>query len=252
MQENLGLITSRIIKGENYHHTFISESITDASLLAANTASSSYLFPLYIYPDTNKKTLFSSKDKLSQRQPNINPHIFKILFKTYNRQPTPEQVLYYIYAVLYSNTYRSKYAEFLKIDFPRIPFTKDYKLFQTISEYGNKLVDLHLLKSSELDQPIARFHGKGDNSVKKIKYDSKTGHLYINETQYFEGITPEVFEYQIGGYQVCDKWLKGRKGKALSLEEIQTYCRIVTAIENTIKIQDKIDAVYQQAEKDTV
>jgi len=251
MQENLGLITVRQVAEGIFNHAFVTDSIIESRVTLSNKGIA-FLLPLYLYPEIDKKNLFSSKDKLSQRQPNINPHIFKILFKTYNRQPTPEQVLYYIYAVLYSNTYRSKYAEFLKIDFPRIPFTKDYKLFQTISEYGNKLVDLHLLKSSELDQPIARFHGKGDNSVKKIKYDSKTGHLYINETQYFEGITPEVFEYQIGGYQVCDKWLKGRKGKALSLEEIQTYCRIVTAIESTIKIQDKIDAVYQQAEKDTV
>ncbi|MGB9735425.1 MAG: type ISP restriction/modification enzyme, partial [bacterium] len=139
-----------------------------------------------------------------------------------------------------------------KIDFPRIPFTKDYMLFKTMSEYGNKLVDLHLLKSSKLDQPVARFQGKGDNRVEKLRYDSKAELLYINDTQYFEGIKPEVFEYQIGGYQVCDKWLKDRKDRTLSLEEIQTYCRIATAIENTIKIQDRIDAVYQQTEKDTV
>ncbi|MGC8755727.1 MAG: type ISP restriction/modification enzyme [bacterium] len=261
MHENLGLITSRIIKGGQYCHTFVTKNITDAALLAANTASSSYLFPLYLYQkkDNPKKhrfstimMLFEPRTEYTARKPNLSPALLEELTRNFKRAPTPEQVFYYIYAILYSNIYRTRYAEFLKIDFPRIPFTKDYMLFKTMSEYGNKLVDLHLLKSSKLDQPVARFQGKGDNRVEKLRYDSKAELLYINDTQYFEGIKPEVFEYQIGGYQVCDKWLKDRKDRTLSLEEIQTYCRIATAIENTIKIQDRIDAVYQQTEKDTM
>ena len=162
--------------------------------------------------------------------------------------PSPEEIFYYIYAVLYSETYRTKYAEFLKIDFPRVPFTKDYKLFKKMSEYGNRLADLHLLKSPELDSPIARFQGKGDNRVKKLKYDDKAGVLYINKEQYFEGISQDVWSYQIGGYQVCDKWLKDRKDRVLSLDEIQTYCRIVTAIHKTIQIQKEIDEIYAAVE----
>ncbi|MBI4680236.1 MAG: hypothetical protein HY753_03235 [Nitrospirae bacterium] len=185
--------------------------------------------------------------------------------------PSPEEVFYYIYAVLYTETYRTRYAEFLKIDFPRVPFTKDYKLFKKMSEYGNRLVNFHLLKSSELDSPIARFQGKGDNRVEKPRYEisrksplsplcqrgeSKQnptlvkggeggfGCVYINKEQYFEGISQEVWNYQIGGYQVCDKWLKDRKGRVLSLDEIQTYCRIVTAINKTIEIQKVIDNLY--------
>ena len=115
-----------------------------------------------------------------------------------------------------------------------------------MSEYGNRLVDLHLLKSQELDSPIARFQGKGDNRVEKPKYDDKAGRVYINKEQYFEGISGEVWSYQIGGYQVCDKWLKDRKKRILSLDEIQTYCRIVTAIQKTIEIQKAIDEVYDR------
>ncbi|MBT9536946.1 MAG: DNA methyltransferase, partial [Nitrospirae bacterium] len=145
--------------------------------------------------------------------------------------------------------YRTKYAEFLKIDFPRVPFTKDYKLFRKISEYGNRLVDLHLLKSRELDSPIARYQGKGNSRVEKLKYDEKKRHVYINKTQYFECLSQEVWSYQIGGYQVCDKWLKERKYRILSLDETQAYCRIVTAISQTIEIQKKIDEIYGEIEK---
>ena len=121
-----------------------------------------------------------------------------------------------------------------------------------MSEYGNMLADLHLLKSPELDSPIARFQGKGDNRVKKLKYDDKAGVLYINKEQYFEGISQDVWNYQIGGYQVCDKWLKDRKDRVLSLDEIQTYCRIVTAIHKTIEIQKGIDEIYEDLEREII
>jgi len=192
-------------------------------------------FPLYIYRSKGEKSLFYIEG--DEKEPNINPELFKSLSKTYKREVSPEEIFYYIYAVLYSETYRTKYAEFLKIDFPRVPFTKKYKLFKKMSQHGNKLVDLHLLESQDLDVPIARFQGKGDNLVKKLKYDDKAGHIHINEEQYFESISQSVWNYQIGGYQVCEKWLKDRKERILSLDEIQTYCRIVTAIQKTIEIQ---------------
>jgi hypothetical protein len=130
-----------------------------------------------------------------------------------------------------------------------MPFSIDYNLLKKMAEYGKRLVDLHLLKSAELDSPIARFQGKGDNRVEKPKYDDNAGLVYINKTQYFEGIPPDVWTYQIGGYQVCDKWLKDRKERILSLDEIQTYCRIVTAIRKTIEIQKDIDSFYKEIEK---
>ena len=105
------------------------------------------------------------------------------------------------------------------------------------------------LPQPELDKPVARFQGKEDNRINKLRYDNKTGLFYINETQYFEGIKPEVFEYQIGGYQVCEKWLKDRKERLLTLDEIQTYCRIVTSLQKTIAIQKAIDEVYEKAEQ---
>jgi hypothetical protein len=137
-----------------------------------------------------------------------------------------------------------------KIDFPRIPFTSGDNLFKTTADLGKKLADLHLLKSQELDPPLAKFQGKGDHKVDKVRYVD--GRVYINADQYFEGIPSEVWEFQIGGYQVCDKWLKDRKGRSLSLAEIKQYCRIATSIGKTIKIQDEIDKFFPKIEKKTL
>ena len=158
---------------------------------------------------------------------------------------------------MYAPIYRKKYAEFLKTDFPRVPFTKNGDLFLQLAEFGKRLADLHLLKSKELDVPIAKFHGAGDNSVEKIKLcgSSKLPQslnrvvVYINSTQYFSGISKEVWNYHIGGYQVLNKWLKDRKKRKLSVEEIKTYCRIVTALSKTMEIQGEIDKIYPKVEK---
>ncbi|MDA8090646.1 MAG: hypothetical protein M0Z61_10585 [Nitrospiraceae bacterium] len=182
----------------------------------------------------------------------LTPRNYNIFYDTVVLEPLPEEIFFYIYAVLYSETYRTKYAEFLKIDFPRVPFTSDYKLFKNMAEYGNRLVDLHLLKSKELDLPIARYSIEGNNRGEKPRFDEKSGRVYINNEQYFEGISKEVWLYQIGGYQVCDKWLKDRKGRELSLDDIQTYCRIVTAIQKTIEIQKTIDGIYENIENSLI
>jgi predicted helicase len=164
----------------------------------------------------------------------------------------PEDVFSYIYAVLYSPTYRERYAEFLRIDFPRVPITSNVKLFRKMRDCGKALVDLHLLKSAELDTPIARFQGEGGNRVEKLRYDEKKKHLHINESQYFEGIAKEVWEYQVGGYQVASKWLKDRKKRILSLNDIKHYCKVITALQKTMEIQKTIDALYPEVEKETV
>ncbi|MBM3238690.1 DNA methyltransferase [Candidatus Poribacteria bacterium] len=275
MSGNLGLITNRQIRTEKINHTWVANILVDLHIMETANASA-YLFPLYLYPDTDPKDLFSHTKDLEKRQPNINPEIFAALSEVYKKEPTPEEIFYYIYAVLYSNIYRTKYAEFLKIDFPRIPFTKDYELFGKMAEYGERLVDLHLSACSSdfsrslpsqkrlkslLQVPLAKFQGKGDNKVEKLRYDEKEGRVYINQSQtfvkslikkgfqYFEGIAEEVWQYQIGGYQVCDKWLKDRKGKPLSLDEMKQYCRIVTSLQKTIEIQKEIDNIYPEVER---
>jgi len=248
--DNLGICITRQLSTPFFYHCFISDAIADMCFVSIKTREAGYVFPLFIYPlsETYKKDLFHIGDS-GEKQSNIKPQMFKSLFEVYGKELSPEEIFYYIYAVLYSETYRTKYAEFLKIDFPRVPFTKDYKLFKKMFDYGNTLVDLHLLKSPELDSPIARFQGKGDNRVKKLNYDDKAGVLYINKEQYFEGISQDIWSYQIGSYQVCNKWLKDRKNRVLTLDDIQTYCRIVSAIQKTIEIQNLIDEIYGKLEE---
>lgn len=247
-KNNIGISLTRRLRDPEWKHIYVSQFITDKTILSSRD--NAYLFPLYLYISKKKKGLFHIEGET--KEPNIKPEIFKSLSDAYKKKASPEEIFYYIYAVLYSETYRTKYAEFLKIDFPRVPFTKDYQLFKKMSEYGNRLADLHLLKSPDLDSPIARFQGKGDNRVKRLKYDDKAGVLHISKEQYFEGIKQEIWSYQIGGYQVCDKWLKDRKERILSLEEIQTYCRVVTAIKKTIEMQKAIDEIYEEVEKVTI
>ncbi len=142
-------------------HFFCTDEIMETK--CGESTTQSCLFPLYLYPDTDKKDLFIHKKETAKREPNTSPGLFKTLSEVYKKELSPEEIFYYIYAVLYSNIYRTKYAEFLKIDFPSIHFTKDYKVFSKMGEYGKRFVDLHLLKSGELDPPIAKFQGKGES-----------------------------------------------------------------------------------------
>ena len=256
IHENLALCIGRagqVIGLEKpWNIVFCSDHIEDFNLFYRG---GNVNFPLYLYPETNKPTtnnpkkgsigsmmmLFEPSSEYTTRKPNLNPIIVEQLAKDFGKSPTPEAIFYYIYAILYSDTYRTMYAEFLKIDFPRIPFTKDYKVFRSMAEYGQRLVELHLLNAPELDPPLSKCQGKGDYKVEKVKYYEDEGLVYFNPDQHFEGIAKEIWEYQIGGYQVCDKWLKDKKRRTLSLEDIQHYCKIVTSIRKTIEIQKAID-----------
>ncbi|MFQ5686536.1 MAG: type ISP restriction/modification enzyme [Candidatus Scalindua sp.] len=258
--ENLGLITNRQVNRE-FRHTLCSSILINDCTVSLETKERSYLFPLYLYPERNNSKkrsssstmmLFEPKADYNVKRPNLSKALLEQLTMNFKKEPIPEQIFYYIYAVLYSNIYRSRYSEFLKIDFPRIPFPKDFKLFQKMSDMGKKLTELHLLKSKSLSNPISKFQGDGTGIVEKPEYYEKEKKVLINKEQYFEGIVKEVWEYQIGGYQVCDKWLKDRKGKSLTLDDIRHYCKVVTALKKTIEIQKKIDNLYPSIEKELV
>ncbi len=223
-------------------HGIIARFYPDASCVP-------YFSPLYLCPE---RDLFNHTQEPGHKEPNLNPELLARLSQTYQTSLAPEAVFYYIYAVLYSNTYRTKYAEFLQSDFPRVPFTRDYDLFRQMGEYGHRLVDLHLLKSTELNPPLAKFQGGGENRVENLKYNPKTQQVSINPHQYFEPVLQDVWDYQIGGYQVCHKWLRDRKGRQLSLDEIKQYCKITTALQKTIEIQEKIDEIFIELEDNII
>jgi len=249
LEENIGLLTCRQISSTTWIHALVSENLVDDSLISNKTKERTYTYPLYIFPDKNKKDLFNQHQ--AEKEPNIPPALFDKLSFHYGKKPTPEDILYYIYGVFYSNIYRETYAEFLKIDFPRVPFTADYDLFKKMGELGKELADLHLLKSPALNPPVAKYQGSSDNDrVEKIAYKEDEQRIYINEDKYFEGIAPKVWNYHIGGYQVLNKYLKDRKGR--NMDDAPHYCRIVTALSKTIEIQKKIDEIYPEVEKELI
>ncbi len=255
--ENVALMTCRQLSQLGWCHAMVSTRITDDCMVSNRTRERGYLMPLYLYPDTSKMDLFSHLEASAERKPNLNPKVVEALKAAYGKEPGPEDIFHYIYSVLYAETYREKYAQFLKIDFPRIPFTTDFALFKTLAKLGRRLVDLHLLQSEELDPPVTRFQGQEDDRIsrtqsKGFRYETKDERVYINKTQYFEPVPLELWEYQIGGYQVLAKWLKDRRDRVLTLEEIKTYCRVVTAIQRTIALQEEIDALYPKVEAQIV
>lgn len=248
-KDNLGLIMPKRVETKiPWSHILCGEEIIEHVVVSLKTTD--YLFPLYLYPDTEKKDLFNHKQKDVERKPNFNPEFCKTVSESYAKELSPEEIFYYIYAVLYSNIYRTKYAEFLKIDFPRVPFTSNYQVFGKMAGLGEKLVNLHLLKSPDLDSPVAKFPVKGEDKVEKPVFTD--GRVYINKDQYFEGVDNEVWEYQVGGYQVCHKWLKDRKGRRLLTDDITHYCKVVTALKKTIEIQKSIDGIYDEVENDLI
>lgn len=251
--ENLALIThKREELSVPWSHAIVTRLITEHGLLSSKTTN--YHFPLYLYTagGTAHQSEIFQNGQSRERQPNLSQDLTKRLFEQYNQELTPEEIFYYVYAVLYAPSYRERYAQFLRIDYPRIPFPQDYEIFQEMSERGAHLVKLHLLEAPELESPIAHFEGQGNgcvgNGKEGIRYDAETERVYINDTQYFAPVPQSVWEYTIGCYQVCEKWLKHRKDRTLSLDEIQIYLRMVSALSRTISIQQELDEIYEAVE----
>ncbi len=157
----------------------------------------------------------------------------------------PEDLFYFAYAIFHSPTYRERYAEFLKIDFPRLPLTSDVELFAALVKLGAELVGLHLMKSPGLSNFISSFDIEGDNEVARghPKYVEAKQRVYINKTQYFGGVAPEIWDFHIGGYRVAEKWLKDRRGRKLSYEDLTHYQKIIVALYETRGIMSEIDNV---------
>ncbi len=159
---------------------------------------------------------------------------------------TPEDIFHYAYAVFHSPGYRSRYAEFLKIDFPRLPLTRNLELFRALARLGGELTALHLLESPKLDKPITEFIGDRNPKVEKITWSHDTVWVDKAQTIGFRGVRESVWNFHIGGYQVCQKWLKDRKGRTLSKDDIAHYQKIVVALAETIRLMQEIDKVIEK------
>ncbi|MBA3353307.1 MAG: DNA methyltransferase, partial [Blastocatellia bacterium] len=159
---------------------------------------------------------------------------------------TPEDIFHYAYAVFHSPGYRSRYAEFLKIDFPRLPLTGNLELFRALARLGGELTALHLLESPKLAQPITEFIGGRNPEVEKISWSKNTVWIHKAQEAGFKGVREEVWNFHIGGYQVCQKWLKDRKGRTLTKDDLAHYQKIVIALAETIRLMAEIDKVIEK------
>ena len=258
LNKNRALVTLRQTVDDAFRHVFVTDGLTDINLLI-NHHVSDQMCPLYIYDEVVNSTLFGTEPQ--KRRANLAPEFIAAfaakLGLTYipdgrgDGQATfgPEDVFDYLYAVFHSPTYRSRYAEFLKIDFPRLPLTSQPPLFWTLCGLGKELVGLHLMEKAggtRPNYPVALPNDDpAQNAVGKVQYQephgAAPGRVYINATQYFEGVPAAVWEFQVGGYQVCQKWLKDRKGRTLSFDDIQHYRDIVAALGETIKLMGAIN-----------
>jgi len=242
--ENLSLITSKIIKGGEFAHAFVSEFLSDVIYLSPKSATNAFVFPLYSYPSEPQERLITEGILGAERISNFTDQFLQAIKESLGAEPTPEEIFCYIYAVLYSPTYRQRYEEFLKIDFPRIPLPVDYEIFKALGDIGKELVGLHLLKHPALQETQIGFPEGGSYKVERVRYDEEAQRVYINKDQYFVGISKGVWEYRIGAYQVMEKYLKDRKRRNLSLDEINHYMKVAKAIRLTIGLQWRIDPIY--------
>jgi predicted helicase len=230
--------------------------------------------PVYLYP-TAKTSLFDDAPSTapSGRRPNFAPEFIadcaritgtkwlpdgqgSVSANTESAKKSnthtfgPEDIFYYAYAVFYSPGYRARYAQFLKTDFPRLPLTSQRPLFAKLITLGKLLVDLHLMRRnapSVCSYPIA-----GDNKVEKVSFEAdsptaEVGKVCINANQYFANVPRAVWAYQIGGYQVAHKWLKDRKSRLLTFEDLQHYSQVLAALASTMALQTEIDAAIDAA-----
>ncbi len=247
--ENIGLICNRTVSLQTFNHNFITQYIADLHILETGNASA-YIFPLYLYPTTRSKK-FLKKENPNFNEENFTSKIenFKESFRAfidnlYKEKFSPEDILGYIYAVLFHKIYREKYLDFLKIDFPKIPFTKDKNTFKNLSKLGLKLINLHLLKNDELDFNVGEALFKDIKNknfkIQKIKYNKDTKELFINESLYFNKVSPEIYEFKIGGYAVLDKYLKSHKEEDIDHKH---FTLIIQTLDETLKIQDEISKI---------
>ena len=254
---NIGLMTTKKIEIGEFAHISCFKNIVESH--AVSMKEINYAFPLYIYPNNNTQQTI---DQSNVRKPNLNTEIVNqiatklgLTFTT-EKETTigtfaPIDILDYIYAVLHSPTYREKYKEFLKIDFPRVPYPKEMTSFKKMSSLGSQLREIHLLESPIVSTYITQYPIDGNNVVTKPHFifleasnpNPTHGRVYINDSQYFSGVPQVAWKFYIGGYQPAQKWLKDRKERTLEFDDILHYQKIIVALTETDRLMKEIDTL---------
>ncbi len=230
LPENICLSSTKNIEQGLFRHTFISKYLMQLHTVALKETD--YIFPLYLYAEDGTK------------HPNLKHEIVNEIEKIVGKV-TPEDIFDYIYAVLHSPSYRAKYKEFLKIDFPRVPYPKDAKSFKALIAHGTELRSLHLLESPKVNKFITTYPVAGTDKVEKLVY--KDGNVFINKEQYFGNVPESAWSFYIGGYQPAQKWLKDRKDRILTNEDIEHYQKMIVALTETESIMGMIDNIVKKS-----
>lgn len=222
-ENNLALISVRQVAEGNFNHALVTDCVAD-NRVTFSSKGTGYIFPIKI-----------------GKEYNLNEDVLTNVKKKISYNFTPEELFNYIYSILYSRTFRLKYADYLKMDYARIQFPSDKKLFTKLSKLGEELIEMHLMKSPELEGSKVIFSQKGNMLVEKVSYDEKSKKVWINKLQFFENVPKLAWQAEMGGYQILDKWLKSRKNRKLSHEDISHYEKMVEMILRTEKLMDNID-----------
>lgn len=241
---NLGVVCKKGFPN-NTPPIFVSDSISDFRYWSCSgMQGGDYIFPLYLYPEEG------SFD--TERRPNLDEKIWAAINAAIGHETSPEDIFDYIYGVLHSPSYRAKYKEFLKVDFPRIPYPKNAEEFEHFRACGNALRELHLMHNVP-DSPV-RFEQQGSMMVDYLRWDwnkddGYSGCVWINDEQCFENVPAEAWDFFIGGYQPAQKWLKDRKGRKLEYDDVKHYCKIIAVLMETARIMKTIDNPTVQVEE---
>ena len=251
---NMCLATSRVVKDDAFRHVSIARGPVEVIALSTSTSTNAYMFPLYRY-ETDE--LFVAEGA-EQRIVNLSPRFISELEtatglriselgskRTDPATMSPEEILGYIYALLHSPSYRLTFADELLRDFPAIPIPSGPEHFRALAAAGGELVALHLLESPKIEKPITEFIGSRNPKVEKISWLYDTVWVDKAQSSGWRGVREDVWRFRIGGYQVCHKWLKDRKGRTLSEEDVAHYQKIVVALNESIQIMAEIDEVIE-------
>ena len=258
--DNYGLITVRQQSTFDFQHILVSNTLMESGAISLQTKEWGYIFPLYLYLKKNDQQIIEDS---TERKPNLNQKIVNKIAKKLNLTFTNEKettentfapidILDYIYAVLHSRKYRNKYKEFLKIDFPKVPYPKNKATFLELVKLGGEIRQPHLLESPKVENYITSYPKKGDDVIttsigkkdwKLFDEEKQLGRIWINETQYFDNIPLTAWEFYIGGYQPAQKWLKDRKNRTLLYDDIFHYQKIIVALSETDRLMKEIDGI---------
>ena len=246
---NMAILTCRQLAGNEWLHVSVADGIVDDCRVSSKTKERGYVFPLYIYKENMgeeerivnfNKDLYEKIAKGLNYLPCYDDNVLVDPTSEYNGVLYPQDLFDYIYAVLHSPSYRERYKEFLKIDFPRIPYPTDWEKFRDLAEKGEELRHLHLMEdlpnSTGISFPVA-------GTLQVDCYRWEQNRVYINSEQYFEGVSESSWNFYIGGYQPAQKWLKDRKGMTLSFEDVKHYQRIIYVLQQTERLMQEIDEI---------